>query len=78
MANADFREYTLFCPVCNVNFKQLIVLHKLPKSFDVDSALAGILADAVQRHDHKAYQDAQAQKIKDGADPQKLDEAQRS
>ena len=60
MANAIFKEYTLYCPVCNVNFKQLIVLHKLPENFHVDS----ILADAVARHDHKAYQAAQAQKSK--------------
>ena len=69
MASAEFREYTLFCPVCNVNFKQLIVLHKLPKNFNVDR----VLADAVERHDHKAYQDAQVQKNKAAADQQELD-----
>ena len=31
MANADFKEYMLFCPVCNVNFKQLIVLQQAPE-----------------------------------------------
>ena len=32
MANAIWKEYELFCPVCNAYFKQLVVLHKVPKS----------------------------------------------
>jgi hypothetical protein len=65
MENAIFREYELYCPVCDHTFKQLIVLHKLPEEFDVTQ----ILADAVGRHDHKAYQDykkAQMEKASDG------------
>jgi hypothetical protein len=54
MRNADFKEYTLFCPVCNAHFKQLVVMHKLPKNFKIDSYLSGM----VERHDHKAYQQA--------------------
>ena len=69
MASAEFKEYTLFCPVCKVNFKQLIVLHKLPKNFNVDR----ILANAVESHNHQAYQDAQAQKNKAAADQQEPD-----
>jgi hypothetical protein len=58
MANASFVEYELFCPVCNVNFKQLVVLHKLPKNFNIDGYLAGM----VERHDHAAYQKAKAER----------------
>jgi hypothetical protein len=51
-------EYRLFCPICNDYFTQLVVLHKLPKNFKMDPYMAGI----VERHDHKAFQDAKAQK----------------
>lgn len=58
MADAIWKEYELFCPVCNAHFKQLVVLHKVPKNFDITPHLAGF----VERHDHKAWQDAQRQK----------------
>jgi hypothetical protein len=58
MANASFREYQLYCPICDHTFTQLLVLHKLPKDLNVDS----ILANCVAGHDHKAYQDAKARK----------------
>ena len=58
MANARRMEYRLFCPICNDYFTQLVVLHKLPKNFKMDPYMAGI----VERHDHKAFQDAKAQK----------------
>jgi hypothetical protein len=51
-------EYRLFCPICNDYFTQLVVLHKLPKNFKIDSYLAGM----VESHNHKAFQDAKAQK----------------
>lgn len=60
MANAEWKEYRLFCPVCNVYFTQLVVLQKLPKNFKIEPYLAGM----VKSHDHKAYQEAQAQKEK--------------
>ena len=72
MSNANVREYTLFCPVCRANFIQLVVLHKLPKDFNVDS----ILADAVARHDHKAYQDAMEQKNEADTAQQKHEKAE--
>jgi uncharacterized protein (DUF2225 family) len=62
MADAIWNEYELFCPVCNTHFKQLVVLHKVPKNFDIASYLAGF----VERHDHKAWQDAQRQKAESG------------
>ena len=58
MANAIFREYRLYCPICDHTFTQVVVLHKLPKDFNVDS----VLANCVASHDHKAYQDAMKQK----------------
>ena len=58
MANAKWMEYRLFCPICNDYFTQLVVLHKLPKNFQIDPYLAGM----VESHDHKACQDAKAQK----------------
>ena len=62
MANASFQEYELFCPVCNVRFKQLVVLHKLPKGFEIEPYLAGM----VERHDHAAYQAAKAKLSEQG------------
>ena len=58
MADAIWKEYELFCPVCNAHFKELVVLNKVPKNFDITPYLAGF----VERHDHKAFQEAQRQK----------------
>ncbi len=40
MADAIWKEYELFCTVCNTHFKQLVVLHKVPKNFDITPFLA--------------------------------------
>jgi len=58
MADAIWNEYELFCPVCDAHFKQLVVLHAVPKNFDITPCLAGF----VERHDHEAYQEARRQK----------------
>jgi hypothetical protein len=65
MLDAAFKEFRLYCPICDHTFTQLIVLHKVSKNYD----LAPVLADAVARHDHKAYQDSVAQRnnISDGS-----------
>jgi hypothetical protein len=57
MAEAIFQEIQLYCPVCDANFTQLVVLHKLPKGFKTDS----YLADMVERHNHQAFQAARKQ-----------------
>ena len=62
MADASWKEYELFCPVCNAHFRQLVALHKLPKNFDITPYLDGF----VERHDHKAWQEAQRQKAGSG------------
>lgn len=58
MANAIWKEYELFCPVCNVNFKQLVVLHKVPENFDITPYLDGF----VKSHNHEAWREAQRKK----------------
>jgi hypothetical protein len=62
MPDASWKEYELFCPVCNAHFIQLVVLHKVPKNFDITPYLAGF----VERHDHKAWQEAQQKKAESG------------
>lgn len=57
MEETIWETFELFCPVCNVTFNQLVVLHKVPKGFKIDKYLAGM----VENHDHKAYQAAKAQ-----------------
>jgi alkyl hydroperoxide reductase subunit AhpC len=59
MTDAIGKEYELFCPVCNTTFKQLDELHKVPKNFDIAPYLEGF----VKSHDHKAWQEAQRQKV---------------
>jgi hypothetical protein len=66
MANATYKEFKLFCPICNVTFTQLVVLHKLPENFNIDRYLAGM----VESHNHKEYQAYQARL----ADPEKAGE----
>ncbi len=55
MADAIWKEYELFCPVCNAYFKELVVIYKELENFDITPYLAGF----VERHDHKAFQEAQ-------------------
>ncbi|MGB9406124.1 MAG: hypothetical protein WCA89_01245 [Terracidiphilus sp.] len=56
MAKTNCYEFRLFCPICNASFTQLVILHKVPKGFKIDSYLAGM----VERHDHQAFQAARA------------------
>ena len=51
MAIPNVKRFRPFCPTCNDNFTLMAVL---PKALDVD----GYLAEAVTRHDHKAFQEA--------------------
>ena len=51
MAIPNVKRFRPFCPVCNESFTVMAVL---PANASVDS----YLADAVARHDHKAYQEA--------------------
>jgi hypothetical protein len=51
MAIPNVKRFRPFCPVCNANFT---VMSVLPKDADVNK----YLADAVARHDHKAYQES--------------------
>lgn len=51
MAIPNVKRFRPFCPTCNDNFTLMAVL---PQSANVDA----YLADAVARHDHKAFKDA--------------------
>ena len=51
MAIPNVTRFRPFCPVCNDSFTLMAVV---PKGTDVQA----YLADAVARHDHKAYQEA--------------------
>lgn len=51
MAIPNVKRFRPFCPTCNENFTLMAVL---PREANVDA----YLADAVSRHDHKAFQDA--------------------
>jgi len=62
MADAIWKEYELFCPVCNATFKQLVVLHKLPENFDMTPYLDSM----VKSHDHKAFQEARRKEAEAG------------
>lgn len=53
MAIPNVKRFRPFCPACNESFTLMAVL---PTNSDVDK----YLADAVARHDHKAYQEAKA------------------
>jgi len=66
MGIPNVKRFRPFCPTCNDSFTLMALL---PKGADVDK----YLADAVARHDHKAYQDSkQAQfKIRVGQQKQK-------
>ena len=57
MAIPNVRRFRPFCPVCKEAFPLAAVL---PKDTDVNA----YLADAVARHDHKAYQESKQQHFK--------------
>ncbi len=54
MAIPNIKRFRPFCPTCNENYTLMAVL---PKDANVDA----YLAEAVSRHDHKAFTDAKAQ-----------------
>ena len=66
MAIPNVKRFRAFCPTCNDSFTLMAVL---PKEASVD----GYLADAVARHDHKAFQEAKVGhfKIRVGQQKQK-------
>jgi hypothetical protein len=51
MAIANVKRFRPFCPTCNENYTLMAVLPK-------DASVENFLADAVKRHDHKAFQEA--------------------
>jgi len=57
MAIPNVKRFRPFCPTCNDTFTLMAVL---PKGSDQDK----YLSDAVQRHDHKAFQEAKQQQFK--------------
>jgi hypothetical protein len=57
MAIPNVKRFRPFCPQCNDSFTLMAVL---PKDASVDQ----YLADAVARHDHKAFQDSKTQQFK--------------
>jgi len=57
MGIPNVRRFRPFCPVCNESYTIMAVL---PKDTDVNA----YLADAVARHDHKAYQESKVQHFK--------------
>jgi len=67
MNDAIWREYELYCPVCNAPFKQLVMLHKVPDDFDIAPYLQGF----IERHDHNAFEESRRQKSQAAADPKK-------
>ncbi len=57
MAIPNVRRFRPFCPTCNESFTVMAVL---PNGSNVDN----YLKDVVDRHDHKAYQEAKQQQFK--------------
>jgi hypothetical protein len=57
MAIPNVRHFRPFCPVCNETYTIMAVI---PKATNVEA----FLADAVARHDHKAYQESKQQHFK--------------
>ena len=51
------KRFRPYCPTCNDNFTLMAVL---PQQANIDQ----YLADAVARHDHKAFQDAKISHFK--------------
>ena len=66
MAIPNVKRFRPFCPTCNDYFTLMAVL---PKEVDVDA----YVKDAVNRHDHKAFQESKQQmfKIRVGQQKQK-------
>jgi hypothetical protein len=66
MAIPNVKRFRPFCPTCNDNFTLMAVL---PKEANVDQ----YLAEAVSRHDHKAFSDARTamSKVRVGQQKQK-------
>jgi hypothetical protein len=57
MAIPNIKRFRPFCPKCNESYTLMAVL---PMNTNVDE----FLAEAVNRHDHKAFSDAKAQQTK--------------
>ena len=57
MAIPNVKRLRPFCPTCNETYTLMAVL---PNDTDIDA----YLADAVTRHDHKAFQEAKHQQFK--------------
>ncbi len=66
MAIPNVKRFRPFCPTCKESYTLMAVL---PMGANVDA----YLADAVSRHDHKAFADAKAQqnKVRVGQQKQK-------
>jgi hypothetical protein len=66
MAIPNVKRFRPFCPTCKDNFTVMAVL---PSNANVDA----YLADAVSRHDHKAFEEAKTAmfKIRVGQQKQK-------
>jgi hypothetical protein len=66
MAIPNVKRFRPYCTTCNENFTVMAVI---PRDTDLDK----YLADAVTRHDHKAFQEAKAlhTKVRVGQQKQK-------
>ncbi|MFZ0593015.1 MAG: hypothetical protein WAM39_21335 [Bryobacteraceae bacterium] len=66
MAIPNVKRFRPFCPVCNESFTVMVVL---PKDADPDA----YVKNAVERHDHKAFQETKEKmfKIRVGQQKQK-------
>jgi hypothetical protein len=66
MAIPNVKRFRPFCTTCNENFTVMAVI---PRETNIDA----YLADAVSRHDHKAFQEAKAlhTKVRVGQQKQK-------
>ena len=66
MAIPNVKRFRPYCPTCKDNFTVMAVI---PSNANVDA----YLADAVSRHDHKAFEEAKIQmfKIRVGQQKQK-------
>jgi hypothetical protein len=57
MAIPNVKRFRPYCPTCNASYTLMAVL---PQNVDVDK----YLADAVTRHDHKAFEEAKNKQTK--------------
>ena len=69
MAIPNVKRFRAFCPTCNDNFTLMSVL---PKDANVDQ----YLADAVARHDHKAFQESKVGALQGPRRPAEAEEGQ--